>query len=152
MVTLASVDRCWSCWSTDTKTLSSTNELLYKFITLFMYTLEIVYIRMQVHNGVFCPLLMSDYRVSWSYTVGKTACFSNRSFITKSLTNSHPKRLRWSRGSVLDFGTQVRGFKPSRSRRMSQSHVADLQHVKRTLKVALTRSFQAKFTGHFSPQ
>jgi hypothetical protein len=28
------------------------------------------------------------------------------------------KRLRWSRGSVLAFGTQVRGFKPDRSRRI----------------------------------
>ena len=27
-------------------------------------------------------------------------------------------RLRWSRGSVLAFGTQVRGFKPGRSRRV----------------------------------
>ena len=30
------------------------------------------------------------------------------------------KRLRWSRGSVLAFGTQVRGFKPDRSRRIFQ--------------------------------
>ena len=28
------------------------------------------------------------------------------------------KRLRWSRGSVLAFGIQVRGFKPGRSRRI----------------------------------
>ena len=28
------------------------------------------------------------------------------------------KRLRWSRGSVLAFDTQVRGFKPGRSRRI----------------------------------
>jgi len=28
------------------------------------------------------------------------------------------KRLRWSRGSVLAFRTQVRGFKPGRSRRI----------------------------------
>ena len=28
------------------------------------------------------------------------------------------KRLRWSRGSVLAFGTQVRGFKRGRSRRI----------------------------------
>ena len=28
---------------------------------------------------------------------------------------------RWSRDSVLDFGTQVRGFKPGRSRRIFQS-------------------------------
>jgi hypothetical protein len=31
-------------------------------------------------------------------------------------TMSENKRLRWSRGSVLAFGTQVRGFAPSRSR------------------------------------
>ena len=37
------------------------------------------------------------------------------------------ERLRWSRGSVLAFSTQVRGFKPGRSRR---SHVVDLRHVK----------------------
>ena len=30
------------------------------------------------------------------------------------------KRLRWSRGSVLAFGTQVRGFKSGRSRRIFQ--------------------------------
>ena len=28
------------------------------------------------------------------------------------------KRLRWSRGSVLAFGIQVRGFAPDRSRRI----------------------------------
>ena len=31
---------------------------------------------------------------------------------------SQQKRLRWSRGSVLAFGTQVRGFKPGPSRRI----------------------------------
>ena len=30
------------------------------------------------------------------------------------------KRLRWSRGSVLGFGVQVRGFKPGRSHRIFQ--------------------------------
>jgi hypothetical protein len=28
------------------------------------------------------------------------------------------KRIRWSRGSVLAFGTQVRGFTPGRNRRI----------------------------------
>jgi len=28
------------------------------------------------------------------------------------------KHLRWSRGNVLAFGTQVRGFRPGRSRRI----------------------------------
>ena len=32
----------------------------------------------------------------------------------------HIYALRWSRGSVLVFGTQVRGFKPDRSRRIFQ--------------------------------
>jgi hypothetical protein len=82
------------------------------------------------------------------------------------------KRLRWFRLSVLAFSAKVRGFKPGRNRRIFQgrkkkfsarlpsegkswpvlSHVADLRHVKEPVKVALTRYFQAKFTGHFSPQ
>ena len=51
------------------------------------------------------------------------------------------KRLRWSRGSVLAFGTQVSGFKPGRSRRIFKGEkilsapsfvgeVVDLRHVK----------------------
>jgi hypothetical protein len=32
-------------------------------------------------------------------------------------------RLRWSRGSVLAFGTQVRGFKPGRSRRILKGEI-----------------------------
>ena len=35
-------------------------------------------------------------------------------------TNIMSKRFRWSRGGVLAFGTQVRGFKPRRSRRIFQ--------------------------------
>jgi len=34
------------------------------------------------------------------------------------LLTFNPNRLRWSRGSVLAFGTQVRGFNPGRSRRI----------------------------------
>ena len=34
----------------------------------------------------------------------------------KPLSNQQIKQLRWSRGSVLAFGTQLRGFKPGRSR------------------------------------
>ena len=41
--------------------------------------------------------------------------FFSYSFVLRSY-----KRLRWSRGSVLAFGTQVRGFKPGRSRRIFQ--------------------------------
>ena len=40
------------------------------------------------------------------------------------------ERRRWSRGSVLAFGTQVRGFKPGRSRR-----------IFRAKKILSTRSF-----------
>jgi hypothetical protein len=35
-------------------------------------------------------------------------------------TNKLGKRLRWSRGCVLAFSAQVRGFKPGRSRRIFQ--------------------------------
>jgi len=34
------------------------------------------------------------------------------------LTHTYSKRLRWSRGSVLAFSTQVHRFKPGRSRRI----------------------------------
>ena len=57
------------------------------------------------------------------------------------------ERFLWSRGSVLAFSTQVRGFKPGRSRRICRAkkssarlpsegkeshrpHVVDLRHVK----------------------
>ena len=33
------------------------------------------------------------------------------------------QRLRWSRGSVLAFGTQVRGFKPGRSRQIFKGQI-----------------------------
>ena len=46
-------------------------------------------------------------------------------------------RLRWSRGSVLAFGTKVRGFEPGRSRRIFQGE-KNPQHL-------------GKITGHFSP-
>jgi hypothetical protein len=35
-----------------------------------------------------------------------------------SCRNHNLKRLRWSKGSVLAFSTQVRGFKPGRSRQI----------------------------------
>jgi len=41
-------------------------------------------------------------------------CVTNCILCTVSIRS----RLRWSRGSVLAFNTQVRGFKPSRSRRI----------------------------------
>ena len=46
-------------------------------------------------------------------------CFEAYHFFEAKLT-LHLERLRWSRGSVLSFGTQDRGFKPGRSRRIFQ--------------------------------
>ena len=37
--------------------------------------------------------------------------------------------LRWSRGSVLAFGTQVRGFKPGRSRRIFKAEAVGILRV-----------------------
>ena len=44
--------------------------------------------------------------------------FNYRELSEHSCTHIRDQRLRWSRGSVLAFGTQVRGFKPGRSRRI----------------------------------
>ena len=77
-------------------------------------------------------------------------------------------RLRWSRGSVLTFGTQVRGFEPDRSRRIFQGEkilstpsyggevkppvlCRRFETCKRSLKKALKSLPSAKFVGHFSP-
>jgi hypothetical protein len=43
---------------------------------------------------------------------------TGRIFMKFDISVFFEKRLRWSRGSVLAFGTQVRGFKPGRSRRI----------------------------------
>jgi hypothetical protein len=87
-----------------------------------------------------------------------------------SVTNKQ-MRFLCSRGSVLAFGTQDAGFKPrlkpfgffkaqtkssarlpfgggSKSRPVPCRRFAACE---RTLKVRLIRYFQAKFTGHFSP-
>ena len=78
------------------------------------------------------------------------------------------KRLRWSRGSMLAFGTQVRGFKPGRSLRIFQGEeilstpsfggevkssvpCRRLTVCKRFLNVTWKSGFQTKFIGHFSP-
>jgi hypothetical protein len=42
----------------------------------------------------------------------------NRDSWKKVVEQARILRLRWSRGSVLAFSTQVRGFKPDRSRRI----------------------------------
>jgi hypothetical protein len=39
------------------------------------------------------------------------------------------KRHRWSRGSVLVFRTQLRGFRPDRIRRIFQGEKKILQHA-----------------------
>jgi hypothetical protein len=47
-------------------------------------------------------------------------CVKMRKLTHLCTINTVLKRLRWSRGSVLAFGTKVRGFKPGRSRRIFQ--------------------------------
>jgi hypothetical protein len=54
------------------------------------------------------------------------------------------QRLRWSRGSVLAFGTQVRGFAPGRSRRIFRAKHP--QHVcKRSLNVTCKSAFRQNY-------
>ena len=80
------------------------------------------------------------------------------------ISNCWPKRLRWSRGSVLAFGTQVRGFKPGRSRRIFRGEkilstpsfgrevkpwVPCLTACKRTLNVPSQTAFRQNLSAMF---
>jgi hypothetical protein len=94
---------------------------------------------------------------------------SNRFMLFRELisANSKNQRLRWSRGSVLAFGTQVRGFKPGRSRRVFRAKKSSarlpsegkvkpsvrrraLRHVKDPQSDVEVVTF-GKILGHFSP-
>ena len=97
---------------------------------------------------------------------GKTSCsFGNVrcSLLQNWIINSY---YRWSRGRVLVFGTQVRGFKPGRSRRTFQgekilSTPSFGKEVKpfvpcrifATCKSRMWKSqLSVEITGHFSPK
>jgi hypothetical protein len=77
-------------------------------------------------------------------------------------------RLRWSWGSMLSSGTQVRGFEPGRNRRIFQGEIIlgmpsfggevkpsvsfrTFVACKRSLQMAWNPPFVGKITGHFSP-
>ena len=77
------------------------------------------------------------------------------------------KRLQWSRGSALAFGTQVRGFKPGRNRRIFQGEkilstppfgrevkpFVPCRICKKNPKVYAWKSqLSVEITGHFSPK
>jgi hypothetical protein len=57
------------------------------------------------------------------------------------------ERLRWSRGSVLAFGTQVRGFKPEKN----PQHAFLRRGIKAVCLMSWKSSLSEKFLGHFSP-
>ena len=75
------------------------------------------------------------------------------------------ERLQWSRGSVPAFGTQVRGFEPSRIFQGEKILVTPsfgeevkpsvpcrrFAACKRSLKKTYKSLLSAKFVGHFSP-
>ena len=67
-----------------------------------------------------CPLLFNTWYFCTTHSKVAKSPFLSFSLYCCSLSSSlgcMQKRLRWSRGSVLAFGTQVRGLKPGRSRR-----------------------------------
>jgi hypothetical protein len=81
--------------------------------------------------------------------------------------SQHTKRLQWSSGSLLAFGTQVRGFKPGRNRRIFRAKkilstpsfggevkpsvpCRALRHVKEPKSDVEVVSF-GKILSHFSP-
>ena len=68
-------------------------------------------------NGLLVPLISCSFYAFWhkSGTFGYSLESWHIISSTKH-TNVIRQQLRWSRGSVLAFGTQVRGLKPDRSR------------------------------------
>jgi hypothetical protein len=56
----------------------------------------------------------------WSWILDNEEALAHWGLLCHGKKNSisNPKRLRWSRDSVLAFGIQVRGFTPGRSRRI----------------------------------
>ena len=101
-----------------------------------------------------------------SFITGLQSNFALRS----NHTEKYNKRLWWSRGSVLAFCTQVRGFKPSRSRGIFQGEkilstpffgrevkpfvpCRIFVACKRVRKVYAWKSqLSVEITGHFSPK
>jgi hypothetical protein len=101
---------------------------------------------------VFCGGVLTTQTQRLSFHVSSVLQFTIRKTSVNKPQNDPRftiiKRLRWSRGGVLAFGTKVRGFKPGRSRQIFQgekilstpsfggevkavlSYVADLRHVK----------------------
>ena len=82
--------------------------IIIKYLTYFSFTIHSIN-------------MASPIRLTWTQVLVKEwkgNCYhhhQNKTFQLK-ITVSTTNRLRWSRGSVLAFGTQVHRFKPGRSR------------------------------------
>ena len=72
------------------------------------------YHQMRPEAKIKYTTISSQSNLSWSSNLG----FID---IIRHNVRGLKRRLRWSRVSVLAFGTQVRGFKPGQSRRIFQS-------------------------------
>ena len=77
---------------------------------------ETLYDIMHVKNA----LLKSVYHIKESSTCSLLTVETGYVYcpVRTVKIQSRPERLRWSRGNVLAFSTQVRGLKPGRSRRI----------------------------------
>ena len=106
-------------------------------------------------------ILRNKLRFPWKKTFKTKPKFAD-------LFTEIKQRLRWSRGSVLAFGTQVRGFKPGRSRRIFQGEkilstpsfgrevkpfvpCRRFTACKRSLNVGGSRAFSGKIHRPFLP-
>ena len=91
-------------WS---KTLG--NELFFHSAAAYKsrHHLSQIFERCQILKG---PVLYSGDRFNASLIL----CAPHWRLIISMIINAASERLRWSRGSVLAFGTQVRGFTPGR--------------------------------------
>jgi hypothetical protein len=115
---------------------------------------------------------LRKYNVKWNGILPKKCIELDGYIILKFYfffsVNMIVDRLRWSRGSVLAFGTQVCGFKPGRSRRIFHGKkilstpsfggevkpsvpCRRLAACKRSLELRGSRILRRNLSEHFSP-
>ena len=111
----------WSNLKQQQQTKEFLHHIINTYITLRVYTQHVP------QATAFFPTWTLWKRTQLSKRRGYSLCFYDDGITP--FTYWWCEALRWSRGSVLAFGTQVRGFKPGRSRQIFQGEKKNPQHA-----------------------
>jgi len=96
---------CHLCWGVRTRYVK---QLLYKLNNVHTY----IYIYIHTHLWEYIYIILVSEEVSIVFSCQQYVTFKGNTTLDKVSL----KWLRWSRGSMLPLSTQVRKFKPGRSR------------------------------------